>query len=525
MSAFNDLSTLGQLQALTDADQLRFRMALKKEFLRYAPLCLKVKPKEGGLVSLKPNFCQEYVHRVAESQLTRTGRVRIIVLKGRQQGISTYIEGRLYWKSTHGKGLKTAIITHEDKATQNLFEMVERYHEHCPLDFKPSTSRDNAKELKFSGLDTQYAVATAGAKGTGRGQTIHLFHGSEVAYWPNAASHFSGIMEGIPNAPGTEIWLESTASGPGDIFHKTWQDATDVGAEPAPDSNEYIRIFIPWFWQEEYREEPKDGFEETMTEEEREYMLTYRLDFEQMQWRRTKILKFGSDIERFRRDYPATPDEAFTNASHDTLIPTQLVVRARQNSHKGLEAYGARILGVDIAREGDDRSALGFRHGRVVPWVKPYVGKDNMEMVGLIVRAVREYAIDRIFCDGVGNGSGVVDRLRELGFGHMLTPIKGNHKPLDPVLYYNKRAECWGRMKDWFDDEPVSIPDDTNLQADLCGLTKKFDSTERLVLEKKSDAKKRGIKSPDMGDALSFTFAFPVSMTNNGSFEPEELEA
>lgn len=510
--------------AVSDREELLFRLALKNDFLRYSPLCLKVKPKEGGLVPFRPNFCQEYVHRVAEHQMKTLGRVRIIVLKGRQQGISTYIEGRLYHKSTHGIGLKTAIITHEDKATQNLFEMVERYHEHCPPEFRPATSRDNAKELKFSALDTQYTVATAGAKGTGRGQTIHLFHGSEVAYWPNAASHFSGIMEGIPNANGTEIWLESTASGPGDIFHLTWQSATDVGAEPSPDSNEYIRIFIPWFWQEEYREDLKEGFEETMTDEEREYMLTYRLDYEQMQWRRTKILKFGGDIERFRRDYPATPDEAFTNATHNTMIPTTLVVRARRPK-QGLEAYGARILGVDVAREGDDRSALAFRHGRIVPWVKPYVNKDNMELTGLVVKAVREYAIDRIFCDGVGNGSGVIDRLRELGFGHMLTPIKGNAKPLDPVLYYNKRAECWGRMKEWFDDEPVMIPDDTNLQADLCGLTKKHDSTERLVLEKKSEAKKRGIKSPDLGDALAFTFAYPVSLSSHGSFEPDELEA
>ena len=103
-----------------------------------------------------------------------------------------------------------------------------------------------------------------------------------------------------------------------------------------------------------------------------------------------------------------------------------------------------------------------------------------------------------------------------------MTAIKGNHKPLDPIKYYNKRAEMWGEMLEWFEDEPVSIPIDLELQSQLCGLTKKFDSKERMVLERKEDAKKRGIESPDKGDALAFTFAQPVSLSMSGSFEPED---
>ena len=465
-----------------------------------------------------PNFCQEYVHKVAEDQLKRTGKIRIIIVKGRQQGISTYIEGRFYWKTIHSLGKKAYILTHEAEATKNLFEMAERYHENCPIDFKPLTGKNNAKELDFKDLDTAYAVGTAGSKGTGRGQTIHYFHGSEVAYWPHAESHASGVMEGIANEDGTEIYLESTAAGPGDYFHSVWEKATDVGQDREPDSNEYIRVFIPWFWEEQYRAPLTKGF--ILDEDEIDYMDTYDLDFEQMQWRRNKISGFKDGVQQFQRDYPATPDEAFSNSLHNTLISPRLVVRARKA--KDIEPFGARILGVDVAREGDDKSVLCFRQGRVVPWVKAYSKKDNMELVGLIRKAVREHAIDHIFVDGVGNGSGVVDRLRELGFGDMMTAIKGNHKPLDPIKYYNKRAEMWGEMLEWFEDEPVSIPNDLELQSQLCGLTKKFDSKERMVLERKEDAKKRGIESPDKGDALAFTFAQPVSLSMSGSFEPED---
>jgi hypothetical protein len=490
----------------------------KKDFEYFAPRCLQVKPKKGGLVPLKLNFSQQYIHKVAEDQLKRTGKVRIICVKGRQQGISTYIEGRLYWKTSHNIGKKAYILTHEAEATKNLFEMVERYHENCPTDFRPDTGKSNAKELDFDDLDTVYAVGTAGAKGTGRSQTIHYFHGSEVAYWPHAESHSSGVMEGVSGEDDTEIWLESTAQGPADYFHSVWERATDVGSDPEPNANEYIRVFIPWHWEEEYRSEVRPGF--VLDEDEIEIMETYDLDNEQMQWRRIKIAGLGGDKGRFERDYPNTPQEAFSSSAHNVLISPHLVVRGRKR--KDLEAYGARILGVDVAREGDDRTVLAFRHGRVVPWIKSYKKLDNMEVVGLITKAVREFAIDHIFCDGVGNGSGVIDRLRELGYGDRLTPIKGNYKPLDPILYYNKRGEMWGLMKDWLEDEPVLLPDDSNLQADLCGLTKRFDSKERMVLERKEDAKKRGIKSPDMGDGLAFTFAQPVSMSSAGSFEPED---
>ena len=124
------------------AEELALRKRLMDDFPRYAAGCLKIRTKTGDVLPLQLNRAQRYLHERLEQQRAATGRVRALTLKGRQQGISTYIGGRFYWKTTHGKGLRCFILTHEQDATNNLFSMVERYHDHCPSIVKPSaTSR------------------------------------------------------------------------------------------------------------------------------------------------------------------------------------------------------------------------------------------------------------------------------------------------------------------------------------------------------------------------------------------------
>jgi hypothetical protein len=157
------------------------------------------------------------------------------------------VAARFYHRTIHARGLRTYILSHEEQATQNLFEIVERFHHNLAEAQKPSTGAANAKELWFDTLDSGYKVGTAGTKGVGRSSTIQLFHGSEVAFWPFAETHAAGVLQAIPDQSGTEIILESTANGLGNFFHQTWRDA-EAGR------NGYIAIFVPWYWQEEYRE-------------------------------------------------------------------------------------------------------------------------------------------------------------------------------------------------------------------------------------------------------------------------------
>src|SRR5215831_13144422 len=273
---------------------------MRTDLAAYAEDCLMIRTKSGEVRPLVLNRAQRHIHDQLETQRAATGRVRALILKGRQQGCSTYVGARFYHRATHEHGIRVFILTHEEAATQNLFEMVERFHENCPAEEKQSTGAANAKELSFDALDSGYKIGTAGTKGVGRSSTIQLFHGSEVAFWPHAATHAAGVLQAVPDLPGTEIILESTANGLGNFYHQTWRDA-ETGA------NDFITIFVPWFWQEEYRK-PAAGL--ILTAEEREYRDLYGLDEEQIAWRRGKIAEL-KDEALFRQEYPANAAEAF----------------------------------------------------------------------------------------------------------------------------------------------------------------------------------------------------------------------
>ncbi len=135
------------------------RQRLKDDFEHYAARCLKIRPKhlEGeaqpGLIPFRLNAVQQQLHARIEDQRARAGRVRILVLKARQPGVSTYVAGRYFWKVTHHRGIRVFILTHSDKATANLFAMAETYYEHCPGLIRPQIKASNAKELSFSRLN------------------------------------------------------------------------------------------------------------------------------------------------------------------------------------------------------------------------------------------------------------------------------------------------------------------------------------------------------------------------------------
>lgn len=455
------------------------------------------------------NQAQTYLHSRLEAQRVRTGKVRALVLKGRQQGISTYVGGRFYHRVTHNKGLRCFILTHEQDATNNLFGMVDRYHQHCPELVKPSTGAANAKELFFDRLESGYAVGTAGAKATGRSQTVQLFHGSEVAFWPNAATHFAGVVQAIPDLPGTEIILESTANGMGGEFHERWQQA-EKG------EGDYEAIFIPWYWQDEYRREVPPGF--TCDDEEREYRAAYGLDLEQMVWRRNKIAELKDPL-LFKQEYPATAAEAFQMSGHDSFIPPDLVLRARKTKADGI---GPLVIGYDPAWKGSDRHSMAFRRGRKVHKVESRSKLDTMQGAGWAKQVIDREKPTRMFIDVGGVGAGVYDRLMEMGYGGVVTAVNFGSAPLEPQPmdergrpkggYLNRRAEMWGKSKAWLEEPAgVQVPDSDTLQADACAPGYKYDSLTRVVLESKEDIRKRGLRSPDEWDAIALTFAAPVA--------------
>lgn len=470
---------------------------LRTDFELYAQKALRVRSKSGRIQPLELNRAQRHIHAQLEAQRERTGKVRALILKGRQQGCSTYVEARFFWRTVWSQGVRTFILTHEEAASANLFEMAQRYYEHLPPELKPTVNAQNAKELQFKALDSGYKVGTAGNKAVGRSSTVQLFHGSEVAFWPNAEDHAAGVLQTVPDEPGTEVILESTANGIGNFYHAQWQ-AAERG------ESDYIAIFVPWYWQEEYTRAVPSGFQ--LSPEEIEYQEAYGLTLGQLVWRRSKISELGES--KFRQEYPANAIEAFQTSGEDSLIKPEQILRARKD--QDAQEYGPLVVGVDPARFGDDRTSIIRRRTRVAYGLESHRKKDNMEIAGICARILNSEPVARMFID-LGGGAGVVDRLKELGYGDRVEGVNFGESALEAEKYSNRRAEMWGLMADWIKSAPCRIPDSDTLHADLIAPRYKYDSNSRLVIEKKEDIKKRGLASPDEADALALTFAAPVN--------------
>ena len=475
-----------------------FQLAVK-DFTKFAPEFLVIRGKSGQVKPFYLNRAQEYTHGRLEKQLKELGRVRALILKGRQQGMSTYIQGRYFWKVITIRGTKAYILTHEAEATKNLFEMTQRYYDKLPKGLCAPADKASSKELYIRKYDSGYSVGTAGNKGAGRSQTIQLFHGSEVAFWPNAEDHARGVLNAISDEDGTEIILESTANGIGNYFHGLWK-----GAESK--ANEYQAIFVPWYWQQEYSSTDA-GFQ--LTEEEEFIYNLYKDDgmtTKHMAWRRLKIsasTDIDQGIESFKQEYPCSATEAFLNPIANIFINSKFVSKARRNR---VDSDNRLIIGVDVALGDSDKTAIIRRKGRVAYNLQTYRNLNTMEIAGMLKHVIEKEKPHRVYIDCIGVGAGVVDRLREHNF-YFVEGVNVARSANNKDKFRNLRAELWSDMRDWLAQEmPVQVPDSDDLHGDLCNLGYKYDSSGRLLIESKDDLKARGMASPDTADALAMTF-------------------
>lgn len=291
------------------------RLRLLRDFRFYAASALKIRTKAGKIEPLVLNEAQLICLDAIEKQLQETGRIRAVVLKARQQGLSTLIGAYLYWRTSQRKARKTLVVAHKGDSTKTLFDMTKRYHDQCPEILRPHTAYSSRKELVFDLLDSSYAIATAGGDSIGRSETISDSHLSELAFWPKATAseNLNAVLQAVPNEPDTCVIVESTANGVSGLYADLWRGAVDG-------SNGFIAIFIPWFKTKEYRipvEAPLDH-----TPEEKKLIAAYGLDDAQLNFRRQKTATSGADA--FQQEYPATATEAFLTTGRPVFIPQQI---------------------------------------------------------------------------------------------------------------------------------------------------------------------------------------------------------
>lgn len=285
------------------------------DFEKFANEQIKIVTKDAskGFVPFELNEAQKYITKQLDKQIAETGKVRAIILKARQQGISTYCSARVFWKSYFSPHSRSVVMAHDSATSDALFNMSKNLIRNMSGELKPKEHMSNAKEIKINTpwyedkeAIGSYRLYTAGSPEAGRGTTPTIAHLSEVAFWTHDEKILAGMFQGISAAEGTEVILESTANGASGEFYRLWKGA--VAGE-----NEYVPIFLPWFWTTEYTRTPPEGMELSVEEEKVMRMAKndYGVDLTlgQMYWRRLKVAEGGS--LKFKQEYPQTPDEAF----------------------------------------------------------------------------------------------------------------------------------------------------------------------------------------------------------------------
>lgn len=513
---------------------------MRDDLEHYCAQLIKITTKEAGApIPFLWKPAQRTLHKRIERILDKRGLVRVLVLKGRQLGCSTYVAARYYQRATLWIGNKAYILTHEDKATQNLFGMVKRIHAHMPSDYLLPTINANENELAFGdGMEAGYRVGTAkNVAGTGRSQTFQLFHGSEVAFWPHAESHFAGVLQAVGHVPGTEVILETTANGVGGVFYDQW-----ILAESK--QSDFEAIFLPWMLEPGYARALEKRYEPSLDEEE--YQRLYKLTDMQLCWLHYKNIELGGEpgviCSLFRQEYPATAAEAFQASSGASLIADEHIRAARRKEMPPTKGV-PRVLGVDIARSNKDvrdpktgkvlkRDATriidrqGRRMGRVD---EAYWSDDPVFLAAKIARHLRDNPdIRKAFIDVTeGMGAAVVSLLRSNSFEERVDGVNFGSTAQEPDKYPNRRCEIWARMRDWIKDPGgADIPDNDLAHRHLASAHFKYDANSRLVLEPKAEIKKRLGFSPDWGDAAALTFAdiLPADMSEDMPKWMREIE-
>jgi len=472
----------------------------------YSAKCLKIVAKDGAILPLVFNRAQRTIHEKIEKQRRETGMVRAIILKGRQLGCTTYVQARYFHRTNFKSNLSAFVLAHQVESTIKIFGMAQKFRQNLPSDFQIPLEKDTERAMVMVG-GSSYTVGTAGSAQIGRGMTVQLFHGSEVAFYENADQLSTGLMQTVADVHGTEVIFESTANGPGNFFYNLVMGAI-------AGKNGFVLVFIPWYYDDGYRDTP--GLRECdLDEKEQKYYELYKADgltLEHLAWRRRKVASFGGAEWKFVQEYPFNPEEAFVKAE-GRFFDLARVYLARGKKVPD-DVTKPLIVGIDQGRTGDDTEILRRQGRKMYPFetIKADDGTErDMRLAGRVAHIIDRENPDLVVFDTT-NEHGALDRLHELGYSKRL--VKGVHfgeKAVDPQRHRNMRVQMHFDFREWFQDPDVSIPDDQQFITEIGAIpVEKETSNQVAYLVAKDDIKKDLGWSPNKLDAAILTFAFPV---------------
>ena len=308
---------------------------------------LVIRDKSAKLRKLKLKPAQERLYGIMKEEHEAGRPVRIVILKARQLGFSTLIEGLYFHDAATRPFVRTLIIAHIEDATTNLFRMNKLFYDKLPAWLKPMRKNSNAQEIVFEnptkdaeekernpGLMSSIRCVTAGGDGVGRSDTLTNVHASEAAFWRRMNETLDGLLQAVPDDPNTAVIIETTPNG-FNAFKDFWDDAVSG-------KNAFLPLFFPWYEEPNYRKSVPPGT--VWTEEELEMQRAYRLDDEQLAWRRWCIANnLRGDAEKFKQEYPSCPEEAFLMSGNPFFDNSLILARlntAPEPLNRGRFVYG-----------------------------------------------------------------------------------------------------------------------------------------------------------------------------------------
>ena len=210
---------------------------------------------------------------------------------------------------------------------------------------------------------------------------------------------------------------------------------------------------------------------------------------------------YGKDSDRYKVSVLAE----FPRASEEQFVPTEFVEQAmtKEMPPSAYRGY-PKVMGCDVARFGSDETVFVLRQGPKVLDVKRYHGIDTTEVAAYVVDFFNMHRPEAIYVDAIGIGAGVFDQCKQ--YGLPVVEVVVSQKSSNPKEYFNLRSQLWGEMR-WWLQNGADIPDDPELKSQLCDMTYNYNGRMQMQLANKKDLKKQGLKSPDIPDALSLTFA------------------
>lgn len=321
---------------------------LREDHALWARKCAKILDKRKRLVALELRPWQQQLQDELRKQREAGKPERAIILKARQLGFSTDVQAMFIQRCTLVPYQAALTVAHDLETAGKLFDIGHRVYHNLPDDprLKPQLTheRDSKGGLKYMQWTngSNYDVETAGDIRGGRGQTPFLLHLSEIAHYERLQG-LDGLLNGVPDEPGSCIIWESTANGR-NHFERFWNEAVQG-------INGYASVFVPWQADPAYSLEfasieDREAFEQSVGQGEigeDEPMLIERfgITLEQLNWRRFTIrAKLRGSVEMFKQEYPAYPEEAFLATGRHVFSITftsRVLARIEKREQAGIE--------------------------------------------------------------------------------------------------------------------------------------------------------------------------------------------